>query len=126
IHEKDLRLHRHSSRKRDALFHAAGQCVWITVGELREIHFLDESNGPLFGFTASKLPARCHGKNDVFFYRPPGQKLIEFLKYKDAVGPGLSNGLPIQENAAFSRLNVSADGLQNGRFSAAGRPKNNE
>ena len=53
VHQQNIRLHRHATRDRDALLHAAGQRVRIAVRKIGELDLLDILHRPLVGGLAA-------------------------------------------------------------------------
>src|SRR5262245_62742715 len=72
-----------------------------------------------------KLPARCERENDIVFYGFPGQKLVEFLKNEDAIGPGRINHFSVEKNLALGGFEVTTDSFEYGGLPTSRRSENN-
>jgi hypothetical protein len=120
------RLHRERARDGDALFHAAGQHVRIDVCELGQIDLGDQRAGVLLGLLARHDVVDQQRKHHVSEHRFPRQQLVEFLEHHHAVGAGPVDHLAVEPDGSLDRLHESADGFEQRRLPATGRPEQHE
>src|SRR5690349_2232775 len=126
VHQQYVRLHRHAARDRDALFHAARQCVREAVGERREIDLGDVLERLLLGRLARQASTRLEREHHVLLRRAPRQELVELLEHHHAIGPRPRHGLALESNVALDRLQIAAHRLQQRRLAASRRPEEDE
>ncbi len=122
VHKQNVGFHRHATRNRDALFHAARQHVRVGILEPFQFNFGDVLHrdivGLLFGGAFAAIQER---EGDVLFDRLPRQELVEFLKHHDPVGARFANFPPLQFHRAFDGLHITGHAFQQRGFTAAGR-----
>ena len=127
VHQQDRGLHRHRARDGDALLHAAGQRVRIAVGELasgspcrcsaaRARRASRRASVPL-AVSANMMLSRT-----VFH----GSSWSNSWNTNARSGPGPSTRVPFEQDLAFDRPQIAADGLEQRRLAAARRTEDDE
>src|SRR5471030_1818428 len=100
-----------STRDRHALFHAAGKCVRVGVGESGEADFIEEMQRPLTGFRTAQLLPDAQWKGHVLQHGFPRRQLVEFLEHDNAVGAGTAYRFVVDPDGPGSRFNKAGYGF---------------
>ena len=124
IHQQHLGIDRVGAGDGDALLHAAGELFGVGLGEALQIHHLQILVGQLLGLLLA-LTLELEPKLDVLLHGEPGKQGV-LLEHDATVGAGTCNLCAIYQNLALGRGLQSADNIEQGGLTAAGRADNTD
>ena len=96
------------------------------VAKPGQVHFGDVFEGFFLGLAPYQFSPRHQRKHDILLDGLPGQQLVELLEHHHSVRSGLADGAAFEQDFALDGRQIAADGLEQARLAAAGRPEQHE
>ncbi|CFN89298.1 Uncharacterised protein [Bordetella pertussis] len=126
VHQQNARLHRQGPRDRHPLLHAARQGMRIGIGERAQADLLQIVRGALQRLRTRQAARRHQAERHVFPHRLPGRQLVELLEHHHPVRSRRVYRPSVEQELSLAWRQKTGRGLEQGGFSAARRPQQDE